>query len=56
MILDSDLTDGILKETVLKFHTVQNRNFLHAWTIIREIHETQETGRLQERSSKLRTP
>jgi len=44
------------KETVLKFHIVQNRNFLLAWAIVSDIHETRETGRLQERSSKLRTP
>jgi len=47
---------AFFKETVLKFHVVQNRNFLVPWVIISDIHETQETERLQERSSKLRTP
>lgn len=34
------------KETVLKFHIVQKRNFLFAWAIVSDIHETLETGRL----------
>lgn len=55
MTLDSDLTDGnFFKETVLKSHIVQNRNFLLSWAIIGDMHKTQETERLQERSS--RTP
>jgi hypothetical protein len=47
---------AFFKENVLQFLIVQYRNFLLAWTIISDIHETRETERQQESSFKLRTP